>query len=60
MLLRRHTSLLRQSAHAARIDTMSCKKGKSSAPAEPGNYKCKKCGAVVKKKKKICKPKKIK
>jgi transcription initiation factor TFIIIB Brf1 subunit/transcription initiation factor TFIIB len=39
---------------------MGCKKGKSSADAKAGNYACKKCGAVVKKKGKVCKPKKIK
>lgn len=39
---------------------MSCQKGKSKAEEKPGNYKCEKCGAVVKKKGKLCKPKKIK
>lgn len=37
-----------------------CLKGKKSAPEKPGNYKCTKCGAVAKKKGKLCKPKKIK
>jgi hypothetical protein len=40
---------------------MSCdKKKKTNAKAKPGNYQCKDCGAVVKKKKSICDPKKIK
>jgi len=39
---------------------MGCKKGKSSEPKKPGNFECKKCGVVAKKKGKICKPKKIK
>ena len=39
---------------------MGCKKGKSTHKEKSGNYKCKKCGAVVKKKDKLCKPKKIK
>jgi hypothetical protein len=38
---------------------MGCSKGKSKRKKEPGRYKCKKCGAVVKKKDKVCKPKKI-
>jgi transcription initiation factor TFIIIB Brf1 subunit/transcription initiation factor TFIIB len=39
---------------------MSCLKGKSKTKAKPGNYECKKCGAVVKIKGKVCKPSKIK
>jgi len=41
---------------------MSCKKGESKAKPKPGRYRCKDCGAVVKKKKKedLCEPKKIK
>lgn len=38
---------------------MSCRKGKSSAKPKPGRFKCKKCGAVVKKKDEVCKPRKI-
>jgi hypothetical protein len=34
--------------------------GKSDAKPKPGRYKCKKCGAVSKKKDNMCKPKKIK
>jgi hypothetical protein len=41
-------------------DTMGCLKGKKKAKKKPGNFICKKCGAVDKKKKHICKPKKIK
>lgn len=38
-----------------------CLKGKKTAPAEPGNYRCKKCGATASKKDKgaLCKPEKI-
>jgi hypothetical protein len=39
---------------------MSCKKGESSAKSKPGRYRCKDCGAVVKKKAEVCEPKKIK
>ena len=38
---------------------MGCLKGKKKAPAKPGNYRCAKCDAVHKKKKRLCKPKKI-
>ena len=37
-----------------------CLKGKSEAPDKKGNYKCSKCGAVSKKKKRLCDPAKIK
>ena len=38
-----------------------CLKGKKTAPREPGNYECKKCGATATKKDKgeLCKPEKI-
>jgi len=39
---------------------MSCLKGKSEAKNKAGNYKCKKCGAISKKKGRLCKAKKIK
>lgn len=39
---------------------MGCCKGKSKSKPKPGRYRCKKCDAVVKKKSKVCKPKKIK
>ena len=39
---------------------MGCLKGKSEAKEKPGNYRCKKCGAVTDKKKHACKPRKIK
>jgi hypothetical protein len=42
------------------LTLMGCLKGKKKAKKKPGNYVCKKCGAVDKKKKHICKPKKIK
>jgi hypothetical protein len=37
-----------------------CLKGKSENKAKPGRYCCKNCGAITKKKKRICEPKKIK
>jgi len=37
-----------------------CLKGKKKAPATPGNFTCKKCGAVHTKKNKLCEPKKVK
>ena len=40
--------------------TMGCLKGKKKAKEKPGNYTCTRCGAVSKKKRDICKPKKIK
>lgn len=39
---------------------MGCKKGESKHERKPGMYECKKCGAVAKKKDKVCKAKKIK
>ena len=39
---------------------MSCQKGKPIRTAKPGDYRCKECGFVTKKKKKICYPKKVK
>jgi transcription initiation factor TFIIIB Brf1 subunit/transcription initiation factor TFIIB len=49
-------------SHSTRGDeTMGCKKGeKSKYEKKPGNYECAKCGVVVDKKGKVCKPKKIK
>jgi hypothetical protein len=40
--------------------TMGCLKGKPIRPAKPGDFRCKKCGAVAAKKKRLCKPKKVK
>ena len=39
---------------------MGCKKGKSKAKPKPGRFRCEDCDAVVKKKKQVCEPKKIK
>ena len=39
---------------------MSCLKGKKEAKEKPGNFCCKECGAVSKRKKRLCNPKKIK
>lgn len=38
---------------------MGCKKDKPRKAPKPGKFQCRKCGAVAKKKKKICKPEKI-
>lgn len=38
---------------------MGCLKGRKKAKEDPGNFTCKKCGAVSKKKGHLCKPKKI-
>jgi len=37
-----------------------CLKGKKEAKAKAGNFRCKSCGAVTTKKRRLCKPKKIK
>jgi len=37
---------------------MGCQKGQEPTKAKPGEFQCKKCGAVAAKKKKLCKPKK--
>ena len=38
---------------------MGCKKGKSKEKPNEGLYRCKKCGAIAKKKEKLCKGQKI-
>ncbi|MDZ8120389.1 hypothetical protein [Pontiella agarivorans] len=39
---------------------MGCKKGKSTHKKKKDHFECKKCGAVVKNKGKVCKPKRLK
>jgi hypothetical protein len=39
---------------------MSCRKGQSKTKPKVGAFRCSECGAVVKKKQDVCKPKKIK
>ncbi|HEX5471353.1 MAG TPA: hypothetical protein VFW73_05680 [Lacipirellulaceae bacterium] len=39
---------------------MSCQKDKPHRKAKPGDFRCKDCGAVSKRKKKLCNPKKVK
>jgi hypothetical protein len=39
---------------------MGCKKGNPVREARPGEFKCKECGVVAKKKKSLCEPKKVK
>jgi hypothetical protein len=39
---------------------VSCQKGKPIRKAKPGDWRCKECGFVTSKKKKICAPKKVK
>jgi hypothetical protein len=43
-----------------RTTTMSCQKGKPIRKARPGDWRCKECGFVSDKKKKLCEPKKVK
>jgi hypothetical protein len=42
------------------IAAMPCQKGKPIRKAKPGEFRCKECGFVSSKKKKLCKPKKVK
>ena len=39
---------------------MGCLKGRKQAEDKAGNYRCKGCGAVSRKKRRLCKPRKIK
>lgn len=39
---------------------MGCKKKKASKKPKPGRFQCEDCGAVGKKKKDVCEPKKVK
>jgi hypothetical protein len=39
---------------------MSCRKGKSKTKPKKGTFVCSKCDAVVRKKKDVCEPKKVK
>jgi hypothetical protein len=39
---------------------MSCRKGKSKVKEPKGSFRCSKCDAVVKKKKDVCDPEKMK
>jgi len=39
---------------------VSCQKGKPIRKAKPGDWRCKECGFVAEKKKKLCEPKKVK
>jgi len=41
-------------------DAMVCLSGESEHKAKPGRYRCRRCGAVSKKKGHVCKPKRIK
>jgi hypothetical protein len=39
---------------------MGCLKDSPRREAKPGDYRCKDCGAVSAKKKKLCRPKRVK
>jgi hypothetical protein len=39
---------------------MGCLKDKPIRTAKAGDFRCKECGAVATKKKRLCKPKKVK
>jgi hypothetical protein len=43
-----------------RSAAMSCRKGKYKTKPKVGAFRCAECGAVVKQKKDVCEPKKIK
>jgi len=45
---------------ACREASIMCLKGRKQAKDKPGNFHCKNCGAISKKKSRLCKPKKIK
>jgi hypothetical protein len=45
---------------AARGTAVSCQKGKPIRKAKPGDFRCKECGFVSAKKKKLCEPKRVK
>jgi len=38
---------------------MTCLKGRKKTKPKPGRFRCGKCGAVSRKKTRLCKPKKI-
>jgi len=42
------------------LQSMSCRKDKPKVKPKPGRYRCEDCGAVGKKKKDVCDPKKVK
>jgi len=48
--------------HTARDkeNLMSCSKDKPRRKAKPGDFRCKDCGVVAKKKTNLCNPKKVK
>ena len=43
-----------------RDSAVSCQKGKPIRKAKPGDFRCKECGFVAAKKKKLCEPKEVK
>ena len=50
---------MRPTAHG-KEKMMSCSKDKPIRKAKPGEFRCKECGVVAKKKKSLCNPKKVK
>jgi transcription initiation factor TFIIIB Brf1 subunit/transcription initiation factor TFIIB len=50
---------MRRTAHGKET-TMSCSKDKPIRKAKRGEFRCKDCGVVAKKKKNLCSPKKVK
>jgi hypothetical protein len=43
-----------------RDTAVNCQKGKPIRKAKPGDFRCKECGFVSAKKKKLCEPKRVK
>ena len=41
------------------FNPMSCNKGTTNVKLKPGRFKCTDCGAVAKKRKGVCEPKKV-
>ena len=54
-----HGVIMRRTARGKET-TMSCSKDKPIRKAKPGEFRCKDCGVVAKKKKNLCSPKKVK
>jgi hypothetical protein len=54
-----HGVIMRRTARGKET-MMSCSKDKPIRKAKPGEFRCKECGVVAKKKKNLCNPKKVK
>ena len=54
------TVACRTDTTTVRVTAVGCQKGKPIRKAKPSDYRCKECGFVSAKKKKLCEPKKVK